>query len=113
MNKSAKEGRGHPADDGRGVIKVGMSSCGIAAGAGEVFEALTKEAKGRGLNLEIKKCGCVGSCYAEPLVEVRLPCLPTVLYSRVNKEIALRILDEHIVNKRLLNDLIIDLPMKR
>jgi NADH-quinone oxidoreductase subunit F len=47
-------------------IKVGMASCGIAAGAGEVMDYLKKNIG----DIEIVETGCIGHCYAEPLVEV-------------------------------------------
>jgi NADH-quinone oxidoreductase subunit F len=43
-------------------ITVGMGSCGIAAGAGEIYEDLVK----KGLNPVI--VGCDGRCYLEPIV---------------------------------------------
>ena len=53
------------------VIKVGLSSCGIAAGAKQVFQRLQEEIAARGLEVDLMQCGCAGMCYAEPLVEVR------------------------------------------
>ncbi|MBN2695276.1 4Fe-4S binding protein [bacterium] len=47
-------------------IKVGLGSCGIAAGAQEVYNYLQSEIK----DIEIISVGCIGHCYAEPLVEV-------------------------------------------
>lgn len=47
-------------------IKVGVASCGLAAGAGEVLEALTRNAG----NIPVVSVGCIGHCYAEPIVEV-------------------------------------------
>ena len=47
-------------------IKVGVASCGLAAGAGEVLEALTRNAG----NIPVVGVGCIGHCYAEPIVEV-------------------------------------------
>jgi len=47
-------------------IKVGTASCGIAAGAEEVYNFLTSKIK----DIEIIKVGCIGHCYAEPIVEV-------------------------------------------
>ncbi len=89
-------------------IKVGMSSCGIAAGAEEVYNCFTEEVKKRNLKIEVKKCGCAGSCYAEPLVEVRVEGLPTVVYGRVNKDIAVKIIEKHVISKMLVNDFIFD-----
>ena len=50
-------------------IKVGMASCGIAAGADEVKDFLEEKLKDR-KDIEILDVGCIGHCYAEPIVEV-------------------------------------------
>lgn len=99
--------------DGRPYIKVGMSTCGVAAGAQEVFDTLTKEIKRRDVAIDLRKTGCVGMCYAEPLIEVYVEGLPVVTYGGVNSEIALRIMEEHVCGKRLVNDHIYDLPVRR
>jgi (2Fe-2S) ferredoxin len=89
-------------------IKVGMSSCGIAAGAEDVFNLFVEEVKKRSLQIEIKKCGCAGMCYAEPLVEVNVAGLPSVIYGKVNKELAIKILEKHVISKMLVNENIFD-----
>ncbi|NLL12010.1 MAG: (2Fe-2S) ferredoxin domain-containing protein [Fibrobacter sp.] len=94
-------------------IKVGMSTCGIAAGAQDVFDTLAKEIKRRDVQIELKRTGCVGMCYAEPLIEVYVEGLPVVTYGMVNSETALRIMEEHVCGKRLVNDHIFDLPVRR
>jgi len=90
-------------------IKVGMSTCGIAAGADEVYAVLCDEVKKKNLPIEVKKCGCMGMCYAEPLVEVNLEGTPRVTYGRVSKDVALRIVEKHLCDKMLVNDYIYDL----
>jgi len=85
-------------------IKVGMSTCGLAAGAQEVFNTLTQEVARRNLNIPVLKCGCVGMCYAEPLVEVAVEGLPTVIYGKVNRDIAVKILDKHVMGKMIVQD---------
>ena len=47
-------------------IKVGTASCGLAAGAGDVIDFLKSNIK----DIQIDGVGCVGHCYAEPIVEV-------------------------------------------
>ncbi len=64
-------------------IAVGTSSCGLAAGAGEVIEALRHEAARQGLVCRIVGTGCLGFCGAEPLVEVGLPGRGRVVYGPV------------------------------
>ena len=93
-------------------IKVGMSACGIAAGAAEVFNTFIEEAKKRNLEVEIKKCGCQGMCFAEPLVEVRVKGLPTVTYGKVNNDIAVKILEKHICANTLVKDHIYEIRAK-
>ena len=52
-------------------LVVGLGSCGIAAGARQVHEALVAELAARGLNVPVSSTGCIGACHREPLVEVR------------------------------------------
>ncbi|MDP8259905.1 MAG: NADH-quinone oxidoreductase subunit NuoF [Candidatus Gygaella obscura] len=98
------------------TIKVGLSSCGIAAGAKEIFDLLQQEIKKQSLDIELKRCGCVGMCYAEPLVEVHVKGMPQVTYGRVDKNVALDIINLHINKKQLLEDYIYriksDKPLK-
>jgi NADP-reducing hydrogenase subunit HndB len=89
-------------------ISIGMSACGLAAGAEEVYKTLVEEVKKRHLSVEINKSGCMGMCYAEPLVEVKVEGLPTVTYGRVTPEVALRIIERHVIGKMLLNDYIFE-----
>jgi len=95
----------------RNWIKVGFSSCGIAAGAQEVYDVLCEEARKHNADVEIKKCGCVGICSAEPLVEVQVKNLPRVFYGKVDKETAIKILEKHVCGKMLVNDRIYDLKV--
>ena len=47
-------------------IKIGAGSCGLAAGADEIIEIFKSIAPDQ----ELVEVGCIGHCYAEPLVEV-------------------------------------------
>ncbi len=92
-------------------IKVGLSTCGVAAGGDEVYQVLSAEVARRGLAVAVKKTGCIGSCYCEPLVEVQVEGMPRVLYGRVDKAVALRIIEEHVVGNSLLQNHIYDLQV--
>ncbi len=82
-------------------IRVGYSTCGVAAGAKEVYEVLLDEVKAHNLDISISKCGCLGLCSAEPLVEVNVEGAPRVFYGKVNKDIASKIIDDHVCQKKL------------
>jgi (2Fe-2S) ferredoxin len=87
-------------------IKVGLSTCGIAAGADTVFKILQKELAKKEFKIPVLRCGCAGMCFAEPLVEVKMEGMPHVLYGHVDEEIALKIVRKHILGKQILNDYI-------
>lgn len=92
------------AKNNREYVKVGLSTCGIAAGADKVFEVLVSTLKDRGIDISVLRCGCAGMCYAEPLVEVAIKGMPTVLYGKINEETAMKMVRRHIAGKKLLND---------
>ena len=50
-------------------IVVGLGSCGIAAGANKVYDLIKDEIENKGLDIDLVKAGCVGSCYLEPIVD--------------------------------------------
>ncbi len=65
-------------------IAVGMSSCGSAAGARSVMEALQEESENRRTECRIVATGCLGFCGAEPLVEILLPGRVRAVYGPVD-----------------------------
>lgn len=65
-------------------ISVGMATCGLAAGAGEVYRLLCEDASRRHLDMDIATTGCLGFCQQEPLVDVRMPGNGRVLYARMD-----------------------------
>jgi len=84
------------------TVKVGMASCGIAAGAVPVLAALQKSLSGRS-DVEIKEVGCLGLCFHEPLVEIDQGGKRTV-YGEVTPEIAERIVSEHIDGGKIIEE---------
>ncbi|HSW58760.1 MAG TPA: (2Fe-2S) ferredoxin domain-containing protein [Dehalococcoidales bacterium] len=88
-------------------ISIGMSACGLAAGAQAVYDVFYEQIKSRKSGIRLIKCGCSGLCYAEPLVEVRKNGLPTVTYGKVTPDMAMRIMDQHIQNSMLIDDSIV------
>ena len=92
-------------------IVIGMGTCGIAAGAKETFDTFLDELQKNNLaNVTVKQTGCMGLCYSEPTVEVSVPDMPTIVYGKVDAEVARKIVRKHIVGKLLINDHIFDKP---
>ena len=82
-------------------IVVGMATCGIAAGARPVMLAFIEELKRRGIeNVTVAQTGCVGMCRLEPMVEVYVKDQEKVTYVHMNPDKVARVVGEHIVNGR-------------
>ena len=82
-------------------IVVGMATCGIAAGARPVMLEFVEELKRRGIdNVTVAQTGCVGMCRLEPMVEVYVKGQEKVTYVHMNPEKVARVVTEHIVNGR-------------
>ena len=82
-------------------IVVGMATCGIAAGARPVMLEFVEELKRRGLeNVTVAQTGCIGMCRLEPMVEVYVKDQEKVTYVHMNPEKVARVVTEHIVNGR-------------
>ena len=92
-------------------IIIGMGTCGIAAGAKDSLDAFLSALERTGLkNVLVKQTGCMGLCYVEPTVEVKVPGMPDTIYGKVDPAVARRIVEEHIVGKALVNNHIFDKP---
>ncbi len=82
-------------------VVVGMATCGIAAGARPVMLSFMEETEKRSLgNVTVSQTGCIGMCRLEPMVDVYLPGQEKVTYVHVKPEMVSRIVAEHIVNGR-------------
>ena len=64
-------------------IHIGMATCGIAAGAVETRQAFQEVLDEQGLEAHIHSVGCMGHCYAEPVVVIEGPGFPPILYHQV------------------------------
>lgn len=86
-------------------IVVGMATCGIAAGARPVLNKLVEEVAKRGLkNVMVTQTGCIGMCKYEPIVEVFVPGKEKVTYVKMTEEKAVRIVNDHIVKGKIVNE---------
>ena len=82
-------------------VVVGMATCGIAAGARPVMLGFMEELNKRGLtNVTVSQTGCIGMCRLEPMVDVYLPGKEKVTYVHMTPEKVARVVAEHIVNGR-------------
>ncbi len=85
-------------------ISVGLGACGIAAGAQKTLSALEEAIAARALDVDLSITGCMGMCYREPLVEVRTPGKPGVVYMEILPERVPRLLDEAVAKGQLIQE---------
>jgi NADH:ubiquinone oxidoreductase subunit F (NADH-binding)/(2Fe-2S) ferredoxin/NAD-dependent dihydropyrimidine dehydrogenase PreA subunit len=84
---------------GQARILVGAATCGRAAGAMETKAALAEALEAEGLTdaVAIFEVGCIGLCYAEPLVEITAADGRRVLYQNIDPRKAARLVKSHLV----------------
>lgn len=87
-------------------VLVGMATCGIAAGARPVLNAFTEEIAKRGLtdSVTVTQTGCIGICQYEPVVEIEVPGEEKVTYVKMTPEKAVKVVNDHIVNKNVVTE---------
>ncbi len=78
------------------VIAVGTATCGRSAGALGVVQAFEEEMSEKGVEAHIVEVGCIGPCYAEPLVNITKPGRATVAYKNVTKKMVTEIVDNYL-----------------
>ncbi|UCC97587.1 MAG: NADH-quinone oxidoreductase subunit NuoF [Phycisphaerales bacterium] len=78
------------------VLFVGAATCGRAAGATEVLEALRERIERDELNVLVIEVGCLGPCSFEPLVIVHKNGSPRICYGNVGPDEVVRILESHV-----------------
>ncbi len=95
--KERAESRWQDLWQSRPVILVGAATCGRAAGALDVLQALRDEVNKHNLDCPVIEVGCMGHCYAEPLVIISKPGFPPICYGYVNPVIAERLIKEFVL----------------
>ncbi len=87
-------------------VKVAMATCGIASGAKETMEFMTEALEKRGVDAIVTQVGCMGYCYAEPTIEVKLPGSDPVVFGGVNRKKADEIIEKYIKSGELVDGII-------
>ena len=87
---------------GRAKVVVHMGTCGIAAGARPVMNALMEEVESRDVkDVILTISSCAGLCSREPMVTVELEGEPAVKYVDMTPEKAREVFAEHVLGGRI------------
>lgn len=87
-------------------VVVGMATCGIAAGARPVLNALVESVNDLGLSekVTVSQTGCIGICQFEPVVEVFEAGKEKVTYVKMTAEKAKEVAESHLQGGKVLTE---------
>ncbi|MBO4694137.1 MAG: (2Fe-2S) ferredoxin domain-containing protein [Clostridia bacterium] len=87
-------------------VVVGMATCGIAAGARPVLNALVESVNELGLSnkVTVSQTGCIGICQFEPVVEVFEAGKEKVTYVKMTAEKAKEVAESHLQGGKVLTE---------
>ncbi|MFW5991650.1 MAG: NADH-quinone oxidoreductase subunit NuoF, partial [Halanaerobiaceae bacterium] len=89
-------------------IVVGMGTCGIAAGAQHVWDAVIDEIDSQNIkNVTVSRTGCLGLCAREPLMEIRQGNT-RVIYGNLNRDRAREIVRDNVIEGKIISSWTID-----
>lgn len=90
----------------RAKVTVHMGTCGIAAGARKVMEALLDEiAKNNVTDIIVTTSGCAGLCSKEPMATVEILNEAPVKYCYLDDEKIRKVFKEHLIGGKVVEDL--------
>ncbi len=91
--------------EARARITVHMGTCGIAAGARGVMNALLAELEEKGIkDVIVTTSGCAGLCSREPMATVEVMGESPVKYVELNEDKIKKILSEHAVGGKIVTE---------
>ena len=77
------------------IVKVGLASCGRAAGAMEVYDKLKEYLEQNEGAYILKKTGCIGMCFEEPIVSLSGSEIGEITLGKVNAENVINLIEEY------------------
>lgn len=79
-------------------ILVGAGTCGSAAGALDVLKAINEELARQNIEAIVIQVGCMGLCFAEPMVGIVKPGRPQIIYGDLTPKSAIQLVNDYLVN---------------
>lgn len=101
-------------NQGKTIVKVSMSTCGITAGADSIYNFFLEEIERMELNdIEVVSTGCMGLCHSEPTIEVTLPNSQGEIFGNVDLKKAEKIFKDIQYKKNHPTDVFISDKLKK
>jgi len=93
---------------GRARVTVHMGTCGIAAGARDIMDALLDEiAKAKVQDVVVTTSGCAGLCNKEPMATIELKGQPPVKYGDLTAAKMREIFVKHVLGGQMVPELVL------
>ncbi len=86
-------------------VFVGTATCGRAAGALEVLDAIRSKLASLGIRADVYEVGCTGLCFAEPQVDIISKGKPRIGYRNMTPELVTQLLEDYFVRNNSRTDL--------
>lgn len=105
LREKAREATALREGTARARVTVHMGTCGIASGARDIMTAVLGEMEARKpKDVVVTTSGCAGLCSREPMATVELPGKAPVKYVDLTDEKIRRILEEHVLGGKVVQD---------
>lgn len=79
-------------------ILVGAATCGRAAGAMAVLDVIKTKLNQNNIEAIITQVGCIGPCYAEPIITIIKPDHSHIYYGNLTPELASQLVQDYLIN---------------
>jgi NADH-quinone oxidoreductase subunit F len=89
------------------TAKLGLGSCGIAAGADIVWDELKKVINDNKLSVKLEKTACIGMCFEEPVLELSGAGKSKIMLGKVEAKDIKVILGDYLNDKLEYNNIIL------
>lgn len=79
------------------VIMIGAATCGNSAGAQTIKATMEEELEKNHAEFKMVEVGCIGLCYAEPIITIIKKGNPAIFYRQVTPKIATELVNSYIL----------------
>src|SRR4030043_2370982 len=86
-------------------ILIGAGTCGRAAGALDILEAINKELAQHNIEAILIQVGCLGPCFADPMIGIIKTGRSQVIYANLTIENSSRIIKDYLIHDNPRSDL--------
>tara|TARA_B110000116_G_scaffold272185_1_gene295661 strand:- start:3054 stop:4775 length:1722 start_codon:yes stop_codon:yes gene_type:complete len=84
-------------------IRIGTALCGEAAGSKQIYNSISNCLEMLGIQANVSEVGCIGLCFAEPLLDIQMPGGNRIFYNNVSEDNLEDIIQSHIIDNQIPN----------